>query len=331
MTKIESEKRWKIISDIKSGKSQRQVAKINKVSRRSVQEIIKKYIKTGTIQDLPRSGRPSLTSSAENRYLIYLSKRHPTHTASDLMSNWHTNVSVSIDTTKRILRKYGLCGRVAARKPYLNKIQIRKRLRWSKCYSSWNEEQWGKVIFSDESRVELFSRTRKYVRRMKGNRFLSEYTSTTSKYGGKSLMVWGAIKYDGSRSLIKCDGNVNSIEYQSILRRGLIPIYNPQDIFIQDNAPCHRSASTVEFLGNEGICYVDDWPPQSPDLNIIENLWYDIKRNVSRRHPKSVDELWNYFQEEWNAYPVEKIKNLYLSLPRRMKAVKMSRGHTTKY
>ena len=102
--------------------------------------------------------------------------------------------------------------------------------------------------------------------------FRSQYTLKTSKFGGKSLMVWGAIKYDGSRSLIKCDGNVNSSDYQDILRRGLIPIYNTSDIFIQDNAPCHRSASTVQFLENEGICYFDDWQPQSPNLKIIENL-----------------------------------------------------------
>ena len=331
MTKIGYEKRLKIIADMKTVNNQRIVAKNNSVSRRSVQEIMKKFEKSGNVEDLPRSGRPSITSSVENRYLIYLSKRNPTNTASDLMSNWHTNVSVSIDTCKRILRKYGLHGRVAARKPYLNKIQIRKRLRWSKSYSSWNEEQWRNVIFSDESKVELFNRTRKYVRRMNGNRFRSGYTLNTSKFGGKSLMVWGAIKYDGSRSLIKCDGNINSFEYQDILRRGLIPIYNPTDIFIQDNAPCHRSASTVQFLGKEGICYVDDWPPQSPDLNIIENLWYDIKIKVTQRHPKSLDELWNYFQEEWEAYPEEKIKKLYLSIPRRLKAVKLSRGHTTKY
>ena len=99
-----------------------------------MQEIMKHFIKTGNIQDLPRSGRPSITIPAENRYLIYLSKRNPDSTSSDLMANWHTNVSVSIDTCKRILRKYGLYGRVAAQKPCLNTM-------WPKCYSSWNEEQ----------------------------------------------------------------------------------------------------------------------------------------------------------------------------------------------
>lgn len=331
MAKISLEKRRAIVQDLRSGQSQRNVSKFHNVSRQSVQEIFKKFNRTGDIMDMPRSGRPSKTTIGERRYLINLSKRNPHRTASELSTEWETSFSISIDTCKRILRKYGLFGRIAARKPYLNQVQIRKRLRWAKNYISWNANQWGNVIFTDECRFELFGKRRQYVRRDIKNRYRNELTLKTCKFGGKSLMVWGAIKYDGSRSLIRCDSTLNSIEYQKVLENGLLPIYNPTDILIQDNAPCHRSASTLEFLGCSGICYVEDWPPQSPDLNIIENLWADVKRNVHKRCPKTLEDLWKFFVEEWEAYPTEKIQRLYQSIPQRLKAVKTCKGQCTKY
>ena len=38
---------------------------------------------------------------------------------------------------------------------------------------------------------------------------------------------------------------------------------------------------------------VMEWPPQSPDLNLIENFWSDIENAVSEAKPKNSQELWN--------------------------------------
>ena len=104
------------------------------------------------------------------------------------------------------------------------------------------------MIFSDESKIELNPERREYVRRPNNQRYNPHYTSKTVKFGGKSLMVWGAIKYDGTRALVKCDKSVTSEEYQRILDVGLLPMYQPNEPLQQDGTPCYRSKKSFEFL-----------------------------------------------------------------------------------
>ena len=48
-------------------------------------------------------------------------------------------------------------------------------------------------------------------------------------------MVWGAIKADGTRILIRCPDRMNSIGYEEILKKGLLPIYEVGQKFIYNN------------------------------------------------------------------------------------------------
>ena len=104
---------------------------------------------------------------------------------------------VSVSTVRRSLNDSGLYGRVARRKPLLNDKHRRKRLDFAKRYQSWTSEDWKKVIFSDESRFQLFySNGRTYVRRRKGEEFNENCVVSTVKHGGGSVMVWGCFSAD---------------------------------------------------------------------------------------------------------------------------------------
>ena len=71
-------------------------------------------------------------------------------------------------------------------------------------------------------------------------------------------------------------------------------------ILQQDRAPPHVSRLTNEFLEINDIRTLDSWPPMSPDLNPIENLWCTLKRNVVASNPRNLIELKTITFEEFN-------------------------------
>jgi len=75
------------------------------------------------------------------------------------------------------------------------------------------------------------------------------------------------------------------------------------------------------------------WPSQSADLNPIEHLCNHLKRKLGEYEipPKSIQELWERVQMEWNDIPASVCQNLIESMPRRVEAVLKAKGGYTKY
>ena len=85
-------------------------------------------------------------------------------------------------------------------------------------------------------------------------------------------------------------GIMNSINYQEILVVNVM-----------------QSVTKLKL----GRCW--KWPSQSPDLNPIENLWWDLKKAVAARMPKNVNELEAFTHEEWAQIPAVRCKKLVSS------------------
>ena len=86
--------------------------------------------------------------------------------------------------------------------------------------------------------------------------------------------------------------------------------------FQQDCDPKHTSKAVKEWFTTNNV-KVLEWPPQSPDLNPIENLWRQLKLKISGQNPKNRNELWMMLQEAWYSIPVEVCRKLVDSMPSR--------------
>jgi len=162
---------------------------------------------------------------------------------------------------------------------------------------------------------------------------LSHYTGTVKH--DKKINVWGCFSYDGVRTLYLVDGNLQSKQYCKILKEAMGPSAHelfPQGEFLfqQDNDPKHTSQMTWDYLDAKGIDYMD-WPPYSPDLNPIENLWAILKQRMKGRKCNNEDELWECVQETWYDLPLDLLRSLIDSMKDRCQAVINIKGYPTKY
>ena len=81
----------------------------------------------------------------------------------------------------------------------------------------------------------------------------------------------------------------------------------------------------MSYLSEQGF-EIKDWPPQSPDLNPIENLWKTLGMKVMERNPTNREDLWVKLQEEWSKISIEDYQGLIRSGSRRCAAVIDSKG-----
>ena len=99
-----------------------------------------------------------------------------------------------------------------------------------------------------------------------------------------------------------------------------------------DPKHCSRVAKNyLNEMAEEGVLELMTWPPQSPDMNIIEHIWDYLDRKKVEHAPRNADDRFEVLQREWHNIPQDFITNLYESIPRRISAVIKAKGEHSRY
>lgn len=310
------------------------------VSTRTCSRIWRAWTSRRSIKNARGQGRNRKCSRAMETAICNYARRHRFETL--LQYCEFARITYNIDMCTRsmsnLLKRHGLFRRVAVRKPLLTAAAKEKRLGWARRHMKFSLWKWRHVIFSDEKIFRSDNNRRTvFVTRSSGEKFNKKCIQHTVK-NATQVHVWGAVSWNGLLPLKRVNGNLNAQKYQAEIINDLAEVGDnlirdgTKFTFQHDIAPAHNARTTHEFLRAHGIKKLE-WPGNSPDLNIIENLWATVAARV-RAHPtmpRNTEELWNRIHNAWNSITIDELRKLYRSINSRLKEVAEAHGGTTHY
>ncbi|GFX41998.1 transposable element Tcb1 transposase [Trichonephila clavipes] len=208
------------------------------------------------------SGRPRGTTPADDRYIVLQARRNRRQTAGEIAryTTQATGRPISRFTVARRLHGGGLF----ARRPV-------------RC-----------VPLTHESRFSLSSGSHRIlIWRERGSRNHPSNIIERDRYGVRGVLVWGGIMLGSRTDLhIFYAGSVKGTRYCNEILLPYVRLFRVamglQFLFMDDNAPCHRTVAAEQLLESEDIERMD-WPARSPDLNPIEHVWDFLGRRLAAR------------------------------------------------
>ena len=333
--RLPHDERVRIVTLSEEGLSSAELAERFGVRKATILALLAKYRRTGSVDDLRGRGRPRLSTDRQDRTLARLALRTPLMRSRALRQTWDEvyGVQASSRTVRRRLNEANIYTIIAPKKPLLTPAHRQQRLQWAHDHANWTVDDWKRVVFSDECQVQLIqSSQRRYVSRRRGIANQPDVVRPRVPFGGGSLMLWGAITADRVFPLHRVVGTLTTDIYINILAQYIRPFFenHPNWTLQQDNAPCHKSRRSMKWFANNNIT-VMRWPPNSPDLNIIEHLWSYLKRRLDTNVVHGLDQLWEASRDIFHDVDMAEIEHLYDSMPNRCQEVIRRNGGNTHY
>jgi transposase len=264
------------------------------------------------------------------------------------------NIPVSEQTIRRRLKEKGIRKWRALERALLTEEHVQKRLKWASAHRHWTIEDWAKVVWSDESAIQKDSDPRTvwvWRHQNKAEKYMPKNVLGKKRDGQLSQMIWGCFLGNRLGPIVFVDGSIKKEQYVAILEQNLLQFIDAltsdglRDIvFQQDNARPHTANLTREWLmeaAREHGFTVMDWPPNSPDMNPIENLWAHLKFELHRRYPDTKylsgspaiirGILKRRLLEVWWEIGEEVLNGLMESMPQRVDALVKAEGWYTDF
>jgi hypothetical protein len=222
-------------------------------------------------------------------------------------------------------------------------------------YKDYTREDWAKFASSDESIIQKDSARQQvwvFRHQTKEEKYAPKNIRGKAKDGDVYQMVWGCFVGNKLGPIVSLDGSITSDKYVSLLRENLLPYLDALAAdgitgitFQQDNAHAHVCKKAQAFfktaMAERGFIVMDDWPLYSPDTNLIENLWANLKLELYRQYPDTATlsgsseyirwRITERVHEVWWAIGEEVLERLIDSMPDRIQALIKARGWYTKY
>ncbi|GFV51184.1 transposable element Tcb1 transposase [Trichonephila clavipes] len=271
--------RGRIIGQLEEGRSVTSVAAEFGIAHSIVSRLWRQFQTTGTAIRGFSSGRPRGTTPADDRYIVLQARRNRRQTAGD--DRYRDR---RLDDRYRVLPWPEDCTVVVCLHDAL-----------------YNESRFS--LSSDSHRILIW--------RERGSRNHPSNIIERDRYGGLGVLVWGGIMLGSRTDLHIFDaGSVNGTRYCNEILLPYVRLFRGamglQFLFIDDNAPCHRTVAAEQLLES---------------------------RHLAARTlpPVTIRELQLALQDEWASIPQQLIDTLILSMGSRCETCLAVRGDHIPY
>jgi transposase len=332
--RLTEEQRWRVIHlSTESHLSIRRIAKQMKVAKKTVEDLLHKYSKSGSVRDRPGRGRKRKLTKDDERRIVKKAKKEKCATEIVRELKTESGIIVSDRTVRDVIRKQNLRFLVKQTVEELSATNQELRLDYARAMKKHN---WRKVFFSDEKTFYLGSiMNRAWQEPGKRKKY------PVKRYPPK-INVWAAAGTFLKSKLYFFRKNMDGPLYQKILKSRLrndritfapdAPLRLPTRFeFLQDNARPHKAKDSMtelkELVDNRRIVH----PAQSPDLNIMEDLWSYLDHKAKAANIKTIAGLKRKLSMEWEKMPWSVIRKSVSSMPARLAECEKLQGARTHY
>ncbi|GFT93771.1 transposable element Tc1 transposase [Trichonephila clavipes] len=143
-------------------------------------------------EQLSGGSRPRGTTPADDRYIVLQARRNRRQTAGEIArhTTQATGRPISRFTVARRLHGGGLFARRPVRCVPLTPAHRRRRSLWCRKHRNWRDREWGRLLFTDESRFSLSSDSHRIlIWRERGSRNHPSNIIERDRYGDRGVLV----------------------------------------------------------------------------------------------------------------------------------------------
>ena len=314
-------------------------AKSVNLNRMFIKRTIDRFEETFSIEDRARPGRPR---SSRTTKLINLVRAKIRRNPRRSMRKMAKEAKTSLRTISRVCKldlhvfPYKL-----QKRQLLSAPTIEKRLRRSKkLLNRMKRCTLPNIVFSDE---KLFTVQQAHNRQ--NDRVLSKTINSIPVNTGKvlrsqkpaSVMVWAAVSKRGKSPLVFIPQGVKinkELYVNKILEGSLLPwsksVFGDEVwTFQQDGATSHTSRLAQQWCEDHCPSWIskEEWPPSSPDLNVLDySLWSILESKACSTPCKNIGTLKRKLIKAWKEIPLDIVRKSIDAFPGRLRQVVKANG-----
>ena len=287
--------------------------------RNTVRDLINKFRETGSVQDAPRSGRPTLLTDETLRTIAEKMDNSPRKSIRQLSRESDIGVATAYKAVRTELCLYPYKIRAVQE---LKDTDHAKRLHYCRWFLEAHLDL-DYTFYSDEAWFHLSG----YVNSQNSRTWsaLNPFELHESPLHSLKVGVWIAISRRRIIGPFFFGETVTSQRYINILSKFIGELSDNEKsraVFQQDSATAHTSNETLTWLRHnfgDRLITKDLWPPRSPDLTPPDfYFWGAAKANVYKNKPRTLQELQDEILRFTNSVTPDQLARVFDNMRRRV-------------